>query len=269
MNEISRPVLRYPGGKWKVASWIIEHFPQHEVYVEVFGGGASVLMRKAPSRTEVYNDIESRIVNVFRVLRDPIKSEELLRQLELTPFASAEYASCYAEEPRDDVDAARQMIFRSFAGVGSDSVNRNNGFRRGFKNKKLDAANIMSSYVEILPFFTDRLRDVIIENLDWRKLLIIYDSTETLFYVDPPYLAETRTSRTVRYIHEMKDQDHLDLLNQLKSLKGNVILSGYWSEMYSELLSGWQSASKIVPQAGSTTSRAEWIWIKRSENKLF
>ena len=268
ISSPTRPVMRYPGGKWKIAPWIIEHMPQHQVYVEVFGGAASVLIRKAPSRTEVYNDVESRVVNVFRVLRDPEKAAELIRLLDLTPFSSEEYAESYLEEPVNDVDAARLMIFRSYAGIGSDSVYRNNGFRRGFKNKKLDANHALASYLDCLPGFVERMREVIIENLDWEKLIDIYDAKETLFYVDPPYLDETLTSNSVVYSHPFTKNQHIDLGERLQSIKGNAIVSGYQSDLYNDLFRGWMADAKTAI-AGSGSKRTETIWIKHPENRLF
>lgn len=77
----SRPVLRYHGGKWKLAEWIIGHFPPHSVYVEPFGGAASVLIQKPRSYSECYNDLDSEVVNVFRVLRDSESAERLTAAL--------------------------------------------------------------------------------------------------------------------------------------------------------------------------------------------
>jgi len=89
VTKITRPALRYHGGKWKIAKWIIEHFPEHVCYCEPFGGGASVLLRKAPSRIEVYNDINTLVVNFFRVLRE--RPAELMAAIELTPYSREEF----------------------------------------------------------------------------------------------------------------------------------------------------------------------------------
>lgn len=101
-------MLRYHGGKWRLAPWIIGFFPPHRVYVEAFGGAASVLMRKPRSYAEVYNDLYGDIVSLFRVLRDPSSAQELERRLRLTPFARDELESAY-EPAVDAIDAAQKM----------------------------------------------------------------------------------------------------------------------------------------------------------------
>jgi DNA adenine methylase len=123
-------VLRYHGGKWRLAPWIIEHFPTHRVYVEPFGGGGSVLMRKQRSYAEVYNDLDAEVTNLFRVLRDEATAIELARRVRLTPFARDEFLDAYngAEEP---VERARRMVVRGFMGFGSAAATRDHktGFR--------------------------------------------------------------------------------------------------------------------------------------------
>ena len=127
----TRPVLRYHGGKWKLAPWIIDHFPPHNIYVEPFGGAASILMRKSRSCGEVYNDIDGDVVNIFRVLQDPEKANELSKRVSLTAFARAEFRAAYGK-PSDEIDAAHKMIVRSFMGFGRASMTREHvtGFRK-------------------------------------------------------------------------------------------------------------------------------------------
>jgi DNA adenine methylase len=91
--SINRPVMRYHGGKWRIASWIISHFPIHETYVEPFLGAASVLLQKTSSRVEVGNDLYGRVVNLFRVIRDPETAVDLQRRLRLTMYSHEEYYS--------------------------------------------------------------------------------------------------------------------------------------------------------------------------------
>lgn len=97
----------YPGGKVRLSSWVISHFPRHKIYVEPFGGAAGVLLNKTPSPLEVYNDLNSDLVNFFRVLRDKEKAAELIRRLRLTPYAREEYYSVYPMPKDDDIERAR------------------------------------------------------------------------------------------------------------------------------------------------------------------
>ena len=128
---ITRPVLKYHGGKWRVADWVLAHLPPHHTYVEPFGGAGSVLLRKAPSPIEVYNDLDEDVVRLFRVLRDPAQAEELRHAVELTPWARAEFHACW-ERPAglSDVELSRRLLVRSFQAVGAKRVrSRTNGGR--------------------------------------------------------------------------------------------------------------------------------------------
>ena len=122
MMDVTRPAMRYYGGKWLLAPWIIGHFPAHRTYVEPFGGAASVLLRKPRSAAEVYNDLDGEIVNMFRVLRSPAQARELIRLVRLTPFARTEYEDAYLSDG-DPIEQARRTLLRSFAGFGADSAN--------------------------------------------------------------------------------------------------------------------------------------------------
>ncbi len=117
----TRPIVRYHGGKWMLAQWIIAQFPAHRVYVEPFGGGGSVLLRKPRSYAEIYNDLDGEIVNLFLMARD--HGEELRRALELTPFARVEFMESY-EPSENPIEQARRTVARSFMGFGSNAHNR-------------------------------------------------------------------------------------------------------------------------------------------------
>jgi len=121
---MARPLVRYHGGKWKLAPWILSHFPQHRCYVEPFGGGASVLLRKPRSYAEVYNDLSGEIVNLFRVACD--RGDELVRACELTPFARDEFIETWKPSP-DPLEQARRTIARSFMGFGSAAATMTGG----------------------------------------------------------------------------------------------------------------------------------------------
>ena len=164
--NVTRPVLRYYGGKWKFASWIISFFPPHRTYVEVFGGAGSVLLKKPKSHTEVYNDIDEEVVNLFRVLRDKKQAEELIRLVKLTPLARAEYERAF-EIVDDPIERARRTIIRSHMGFNSIAVNAqcNEWHLRCSMRETGSYGDSWDRYPNKLPPIIDRLRRVIIENL--------------------------------------------------------------------------------------------------------
>lgn len=258
---ITRPVLRYPGGKYKMAKWIISQFPQHDFYVEPYGGAGSVLMRKPRASGEVYNDLDSDVVNVFRVLRDPSTAKELERLVRFTPFAYEEYRDAY--EPCDDpIERARRMIFRSFSAIGADGVSRKNSGFRGLKNNesKVTAALEWARWPDAIQSFVERLRNVLIENRDAVRVMKLYDRPETLHYVDPPYVLSARGRSRALYTHEMSDDDHRNLAECLHSLQGMIVLSGYSSPLYTELFPNWRKISTST-WAGNGTKRVDCLWL--------
>lgn len=262
MNAPSRPIVRYHGGKWILAPWIISHFPPHRVYVEPFGGGGSVLMRKTRSYAEVYNDLDGEIVNVFRVVRD--HGDELRRALELTPFARDEFLLSY--EPSDDpVEQARRTITRSFMGFGSAAVcGQASGFRSNSNRSGTTPAHDWGNYPDILPATINRLRGVVIESKDATEVIQQHDGQDTLHYVDPPYVHETRSKGNPYckkgYKHEMTDDQHRELAAVLKTLQGAVILSGYRCPLYDELYAGWTRIERNA-YADGARDRVEVLWI--------
>lgn len=267
MSVVARPVLRWHGGKWRIAPWIIGFFPRHQIYVEPFGGAGSVLLRKARSPAEIYNDLDGRLVNLFRVLRDPDKAAELQRRIGLTLYARDEFEWSYGE-PVDDIDDAHRMIVLSFMGHGSDSASR--GCRTGFRAKMTDAralpSNAWANWHLSVPEFVDRLRSVTIERIDALQLFVRYDTPSTLLYVDPPYLPETRSSLVGRsqnthgYRHEMNRDAHAAMLDALLQVKGMVVLSGYPDPLYDEMLSDWTRYEKRALADGAR-ERLEVLWL--------
>lgn len=258
---MKRPVLRYPGGKYRLAKWIISHFPAHDFYVEPYGGGGSVLMAKPASRGEIYNDIFGDAVNVFRVLRDPAQAKELERLIRLTPCSYEEYRNAYdyCDEP---IERARRTIYRSFMTIGADGVTRKGAGFRGLKNLDtvVTSAQEWAVYPDMISVFTKRLRNVMIENRDALYVMRLYDKPSTLFYVDPPYVRSTRSKRGAIYVNELSDHDHEQLAKVLHSLKGMIILSGYPSELYKELYGDWNQAFKTTT-AQNGKGRVECLWL--------
>lgn len=265
----TRPVLRYHGGKWKLAPWLISHFPPHQTYVEPFGGAASVLMLKPRSHGEVYNDLDDEVVNVFRVLRDPAMGPELRRRLELTPFAREEFRDAYGE-PKDQLDRAHKMMIRAFMGFGSASMTRKHitGFRFNSNRSGTTPASDWAHFAPAVDALIARLRGVVIENKDYRAVIADHDGPETLIYADPPYVHATRSSlankngnRGHYYRHDMTDDDHREMAAILRAVRGMVVISGYGCELYDrELFPDW-IRHETKHMADGARARIEVVWL--------
>lgn len=253
-----RPIVRYHGSKFRIAPWIISYFPEHKVYVEPFGGGAGVLLKKERSYAEVYNDLDKEIVNLFRVARD--KGKKLGEYLKLTPFSREEYFKAY-ESGGTDVERAAKTVIKSIMGFGSDSIRQKSGFRSDSHRSYTTPAHDWKNYPAALNEIIERLRGVVIENLPAVEVIKKFDREDTLFYIDPPYLHSTRQS-SKRYSIEMTDEEHEELSKILHKVKGKVVLSGYDSELYRRLYPDWACTKKKVLADGAKP-REECLWINR------
>ncbi len=267
MSAVRRPVVRWFGGKWLLAPWITAHFPAHRVYVEPFGGGGSVLLRKPRAYAEVYNDLDGEIVNLFRVLRDAEQSTLLIDQLRLTPFARQELIDCKEPGHPEPVERARRLITYSFQGFGANAHARvPTGFRSNSNKSGTTPAHDWLNYPERLGLAIDRLRGVIIENRDAREVMAAHDTPTTLHYCDPPYIQSTRGRGNKydvayrRYVHEMDDAQHIELLAFLRGLNGFVVLSGYPHPMYDEALPDWRRIEREALADGAR-KRVEVVWL--------
>jgi DNA adenine methylase len=264
----TRPLLRYHGGKWLLAPWIIAHFPQHQVYTETFGGAASVLMRKDRAYAEIYNDLDDTIVDVFRLLRDTTAAAELIRRLELTLFSRSEFVTAY--EPTDDpIEKVRRTIIRSFQGFGTDGTagQYRTGFRANSNRSGSTPAADWRNYPPALSAIVERLAGVVIEQRPAIDVMRAHDGVKTLHYVDPPYMPETRSAGSNRkgagyhvYSHEMSAEDHNPLLDALCELRGMVVLSGYPTPTYDERLAEWKRVERPALADGARP-RTEVLWL--------
>lgn len=263
MRAPVRPAVRWHGGKWLLAPWIIGHFPRHRVYVEPFGGGGSVLLRKPRSYAEVYNDLDSEIVNLFRVIRD---DGARLRDLLLhTPFARQEFIESYSPSS-DPVEQARRTVVRSFMGFGSNAHNKKTGFRANSNRSGTTPSRDWANYPQALPLLVERMQGVVIENRDAIEVMLAHDCEKALHYVDPPYLPETR-DKGADYSHEMSREDHERLAESLHTLAGAVVLSGYRSDLYDALYSDWICVERPALADGARP-RIECLWLSRGEVQM-
>jgi DNA adenine methylase len=245
--------------------------PCHRVYVEPFGGAASVLIRKPRSYAEIYNDLDDEVVDLFRILRDRDEAAKLRAELTLTPFSRTEFQRAYqvAKRPRE---RARRLIVRAFMGFGSNAHasqhkgHRSTGFRANSNRSGTTPVTDWANYPAALDALIDRFQGVVVENRPAMTVMATHDSPTTLHYVDPPYLPETR-ARGNRYDlawrmyrHELSRDDHAALLTFLHGLQGMVMLSGYPDSLYDDALSDWQRV-EIAAMADGARPRIEVLWL--------
>jgi DNA adenine methylase len=263
-RNVTRSALRYFGGKWALAPWIIQHMPPHRVYVEPFGGAASVLLRKPRSRIEVYNDLDAEIVGIFRVLQNADQCRKLVRLLKRTPYARQEFETAF--QPTDDpIIRAQRAMIRSFMSFHHSALfsSRKSTFasskhRRGGASK----AGEWRSYPRALAHIRRRLAGVVIESRDAHFVIRNQDTPDALFFVDPPYVMSARHKQAC-YRHEMTDDQHVALLRLLRSVAGRVMISGYASDLYDDMLAGWTRVTKqhYAASGAGHGRRTEVLWM--------
>ncbi len=260
-----RPVLRYHGSKWRLAPWVLSHFPPHRVYVEPFGGGAGVLLRKQRVYAEIYNDLNADVVNLFRLLRDERQAEQLIRALWMTPFARDEYELAH-ERTENPLEAARRFVLVSFFGFSTCNCNlqERSGFRAKSYRSGVSPSMDWRNYPESLYRVVDRLRGVVIENRDVFELVEAVDRHDVLFYCDPPYPKAVRVKYGA-YEHEMNDDDHRRLAEMLHRVEGMAIISSYDSPLYRELYADWERVTTVARTDG--TDRMECLWLSPGARK--
>ena len=265
MTDVKRPVLRWHGGKWRLAPWVIRHFPPHRIYVEPFGGAGSVLLRKPRAYAEVYNDLDGDVVTLFRVLRDEAQAARLIELLKLTPFSRDEFLAAY-EPTEDPVERSRRLVARCFMAHGTTARRVNQtGFRAKAYRQNQTGAQDFSTHPDTLEAVVERLRGVCIENRPAVQVIEHQDGPDTLHYCDPPYVHQTRTAsrgsaNDRAYAVEMNDDDHVALLDCLKGCQGHVVLSGYPCALYDDALPGWTRVERAALADGAR-KRTEVLWI--------
>lgn len=270
MTSPARPLLRWLGGKFRLAPWIVSHFPPHRIYVEPFGGAASVLLHKQRSYNEIYNDLDGELVNLFRVLRSD-RAPELVEAIRLTPFGREEYQAAF-EPAACPVERARRAIVRSHMGHGTGGarIDRPTGARIDGISGTTNVAGEWADFPVALSAVIDRLRGVNIEQRSALDLVRYYDAPHVLLYLDPPYLPDTRSNKSRKqgekyhtYAHELTRDDHVALLDAVRASKSMVIISGYPDGLYDEMLVGWRRI-ETAARAHRNSPRTEVIWLNQA-----
>lgn len=250
----TRSPLIWFGGKGKVAKHIIDKMPKHSCYVEPFGGAAHVISQKQPVPFEIYNDIDGEVVNFLMVaVNEP---ERLQKECDALPYSRMLYEKWKREHPPDD-DFTRAVRFfyvnRSGIAKGNSgsSFSTDTGWRH---SKEHNTARTYRSACEVITSFAERMKSVMIDNRDFRDIIRVYDSTDTLFYIDPPYIG-----REKYYAGGFTETDHRDLAALLNGIKGKAIVSYYDHPLLLELYPDWrretfQCARQVVNGNNNTST---------------
>lgn len=259
-----RPPVKWHGGKRYLAKRIIEHFPPHRIYLEPFGGGASVLLNKEPVEVETYNDLDHRITRLFKVLRD--QGADFLTKARLTPYSQIEFEAAAEYLPNaTDLDMALCDFTRwrqSFGGKGDGWSYTTSRARGGMAGD----VNAWWTAIEHLPEIVNRLRRVQIICQSAYEAIPRFDHEDALVYCDPPYVHSTREQNSRMVYHtEMSDEDHGRLAAILRKCKGKVVVSGYPSPLYESLYGGWRRFTFDIANHAAGGKRkgreTECIWM--------
>jgi DNA adenine methylase len=266
-------VFGWYGGKFSHLAWLLPLLPQCHHYCEPFSGSAAVLLNRAPSPVETYNDIDGDVVNFFRVLRD--RSDELIRACALTPFSREEYYDAIhgSQVGISDVERARRFFIRARQTRTGLAQTASLGRWANCKNtSRSGMSGVVSRWlggVEGLDEVAERIMRVQIENRPAIDVIKLYDSPYSLFYCDPPYVHSTRGD-TKAYGFEMDDRQHILLADTLKSIEGKAAISGYRCDLMDELYKDWHRFDAPAKKVHSTKDeRQESLWTNYDPTPLF
>ena len=251
-------ILKYPGAKWGISSWIISFFPKHHSYLEPFFGSGGVFFRKPRSNIETVNDIDGEVINLFECVRE--NPERLAREILWTPYGRAIYEEAFSDNaPRDRYQRAMRLLIRCDMGHGF----RTTGERVGWKNdvigrERAYAARDWALLPENIIATAERLRGVQIECAPAVEVISRFNNPGVLIYCDPPYVLSTRHGK--QYRNEMTDDDHGELIATLKKHNGPVLISGYRNPLYEAELSDWRMETTSATDQHSRR-REEILWM--------
>lgn len=253
-----KTVLHYPGSKKRIAPWIIGNMPPHHSYVEPYFGGGAVLFEKEPSAIETVNDIDDEVVNFFRVIKEIGTRNELIRMLDYTPYSREIYDSIFGAAPKDKVEKALYFAIRCMQSHGF-RLTEKSGWKKDVTGREASyAVRYWNELPLLLAQMAIRLKNVQIEKRPAIEVIKTFNHENVLIYADPPYVLSTRNRKQYRY--EMTDEDHLELLKELKCSKSKVMLSGYDCELYNDILTDWRKL-QIPARAQGNAKRVETLWI--------
>lgn len=266
--------IHYPGGKNGIAHKIIPYIPDHKSYLEPFFGSGGVFFNKRKVAIETINDLNSDVINLFRVLQDEKKFEKFYRIVSMTPYSREIFNESKDYEKHEIGSIKRAALY--FINIRFSFSGSQHGWSFSTNNtndrKHCQSIGKWLYTIKQLPQIAQRLKQVQIENDDFESVMIRFDNPDCFIYADPPYLVETRKSKKL-YKHEMTDKDHERFLKTCLMCKSSVMISGYNSDIYNEYLSGWYKKEIKVKlrmnnsRLTETQDRTEVLWMNYKNEK--
>lgn len=261
------------GGKFSHLDFILPHLPEDAIhFCDVFGGSAAILINRKPAQLETYNDLDSELVNFFETLRN--QSAKLIKAISLTPFSREELIKACRSEPNlSKLERARRFYVRARqTRTGLAQTSSEGRWAHCVLTSRAGMSGAVSRWlgaIDGLPEIVQRLQRIQIENAPALEIIERYDTEETLFYLDPPYVHESRGDSSA-YGYEMTDEEHTELAELLHSIKGRAVLSGYRSGLYDTLFAEWTRIDAPLKTCNSSKGkRQESLWLNfdiRSNN---
>jgi DNA adenine methylase len=271
IDEVRSP-LRWVGGKFFIADWIISLMPRHEIYVEPFFGAGWVFFKKSKVKVEVINDIDDRIYALFKVLSDEELFQKFLEKIWFVGKSEKLYYEMLGRSKSDNLDLVDKAVAFFYVNKFCIAGNLREAFllcKDGFKTVAYEGVK------KRLLAIHRRLENVLVLNRDWKEIVEKYDGENVVHYLDPPYVISSRPGSEGIYAHEMSDEEHEELVDICLRLKGRVILSGYRNRIYERLeRNGWIRLDKKVKLycqvvcGASREERIESVWLNYKPNCL-
>jgi len=253
------------GGKFSHLDFLLPLIPQDAThFCDVFGGSAAVLLNVNPYPVETYNDVDSELVNFFEALRN--QGPKLIKAIGLTPFSREELVrACIPEQGLSKLERARRFYIRARqTRTGLAQTSSEGRWAHCVLTSRAGMSGAVSRWlgsVEGLSEIAQRLQRVQIENAPAIETIQRYDTPETVFYIDPPYVHSARGDSSA-YGYEMTDEDHKNLAKVLNRVRGRVILSGYRTDLYDQLYRKWRREDAEARNCHSVRKlRQESAWL--------
>lgn len=224
-EDFIRAPFAFPGGKSFSLPQLLPHLPYRDGYCEPFGGSGSVLLARNESHFEVYNDRYAGVVAFYRCVRDKTKLDALINRMTLCLHSREEFIWCKStwKDCEDDVERAARWYYMTIMSFNAKGTY----FGRSLSKKAKLSPRLSGNLLHFYPVHF-RLKNVLIENLDWRECFKDYDSSSMVWYLDPTYFDYAKGL----YEHEMSKDCHLELCERIQHLQGFVALSGYDNPLY-------------------------------------